>query len=154
MNPSSWPRAVFLVLLLFPAPVLSAQTTAADSTAPPQILLGRFVDDYGNLFSITRTALDQFPGARYHIREWHPSQQYLIAQNDSANPAQGGRWTRIDWMTLEGMEPFTWAFCFSAYDAATPEAAAAVTIARRETPRTGCNGYPFSRMRPATANGN
>ncbi len=117
--------------------------------AVPSFLLGEFEDDYANRHSISKTAWLQGTRARYHIREWHTAEQFLIAQNDSANPGQGGRWTRIDWMRLEGegMAPYAWAFCFSAYDALTRDQAAATTIARRETPRTGCNGHPFSRMR-------
>ncbi len=145
--------SLFLALGLC-AGTLRGQVSPADTAGPPRSLLGQFADDYGNLFGITPTAWDQFPSARYHVLAWHTAGQYLIAQNDSANPGQGGRWTRIDWLPLEGMAPYTWAFCFSAYDAATPEAAEQVTTARRETPKTGCNGYPFSRMRPAMPNGN
>jgi hypothetical protein len=78
---------------------------------------------------------------------WNSARQYLIAQNDSANASAPGLWTRIDWVTLADMAPYNWAFCLSAYEAPTRAAAEAVTIANRETPRTGCNGYPFSRMR-------
>jgi hypothetical protein len=34
----------------------------------------------------------------------------------------------------------------SAYQAPTADSAEATRIARPDTPRTGCNGYPFSRM--------
>ncbi|CAN5907988.1 hypothetical protein BH11GEM2_BH11GEM2_35000 [soil metagenome] len=57
-------------------------------------------------------------------------------------------WSRIDWIRLE-MAPYEWAFCLSAYAAPTQEAALATTTARRDAPRTGCNGHPFSRMRRA-----
>ena len=73
--------------------------------------------------------------------------QTLIAQNDSANAYAPGLWTRIDWVRLDGMAPYTWAFCLTAYDAPTRAAAEATPPADRATPRTGCNGYPFSRMR-------
>jgi len=111
-------------------------------------VLGEFVDDYGNRFRITPSEWLQEPHGRFHIRQWRAAEQYLIAENDSANTADAGRWTRIDWMTLDGMPPYGWAFCVSAYAASSAAAAEAVTIARRDTPRTGCNGYPFSRMRP------
>lgn len=35
----------------------------------------------------------------------------------------------------------------SAWDAKTQADAERADIARRDTPKTGCNGYPFSRMR-------
>ena len=113
-------------------------------------MLGEFVDDYGNRFRITPDEWVQLPHGRFHIVEWNAAGQYLIARNDSANAADAGKWSRIDWMRLEGMAPWGWAFCLSAYDAPSAEAAAGAAIARRETPRTGCNGYPFSRMRPRT----
>ena len=122
-----------------PAPVPSA--------AAPPALLGSFSDDYDNHFTITPTDWLQLPHGRFHIVEWNPGEQYLIARNDSANKSAPGKWTRIDWMDFSGMEPYTWGFCLSAYDAPTRAAATAAAIAKRETPRTGCNGFPFSRMK-------
>jgi hypothetical protein len=84
---------------------------------------------------------------RYHIVRWVPERHYLIARNDSANRSAPGRWTRIDWLPLGGMPPYEWGFCFSAYAAPSAAAAESVTVARPETPRTGCNGYPYTRMR-------
>lgn len=75
----------------------------------------------------------------------------MIAQNDLDNPGDGGLWTRIDWLPLRGMSPWEWGFCLSAYKAVSAAAAESTRVARRETPRTGCNGHPFSRMRPARA---
>lgn len=55
-------------------------------------------------------------------------------------------WTRIDWMPLPGMAPYGWAYCMSASAARNDEAAESTHVARRESPRSGCNGFPFSRM--------
>ncbi|MEM1057431.1 MAG: hypothetical protein AAGI52_18080 [Bacteroidota bacterium] len=119
--------------------------------APPPALLGTFEDDYGIRYEITEREWIQQPNARYRIVRWRPEAGYLIAQNDAANPQDGDLWTRIDWVSLTDMAPYTWAFCLSAYDAPTAAAAEATRVADRSTPRTGCNGYPFSRMRPAPA---
>jgi hypothetical protein len=105
------------------------------------------MDDYGNEYEISRTAWIQLPHGTFHVVEWHPAEQFLLARNDSANSSAPGRWTRIDWMDLPGMRPYSWAFCLSAYDEPTQEAALEKAVARRETPRTGCNGFPFSRMK-------
>lgn len=105
------------------------------------------MDDYGGAHAITPELWVQSPRNSYHVMRWDPAGQYLIAVNDSANASAPGRWTRIDWMELRDMAPYTWAFCLSAYDAATEAEAEATTVAERATPRTGCNGYPFSRMR-------
>jgi hypothetical protein len=124
-----------------------ATSASAGSTSAPPSVLGNFVDDYDNSFTITPTEWTQLPHGRFHIVRWDPIGRYLIALNDSANTSAGGKWTRIDWVELTGMPPYAWAFCLSAYDAPTAAAAESVTIARPETPRTGCNGFPFSRMR-------
>ena len=111
------------------------------------MMLGAFVDDYGSQYTISKTEWVQLPRSRYRIVRWNVPEQYLIAQNDSSNPSAKGRWTRIDWLRLNDMAPYAWAYCYSAYDAATAAAAESSAVARRDTPRTGCNGFPFSRMR-------
>ena len=93
----------------------------AERAAPPAMLLGRFVDDYGERYAIDATTWTQRPHGRLHVVRWNAAEQYLIARNESANRYAPGRWTRIDWVST--------------------------TAARRATPRTGCNVYPFSRMR-------
>jgi hypothetical protein len=116
----------------------------------PAAMVGDFVDDYGIRYSISSAEWFQRPQARYRIDRIDTVSGYLIARNDDNNPSEKGLWSRIDWVKLPSMAPYEWAFCLSAYAAATREAAEAVTIARKETPRTGCGGYPFSRMRRAT----
>lgn len=111
------------------------------------MMLGTFVDDYGNQYAISKSEWLQLPRNRHRIVRWHVAEQYLIAQNDSGNPSAKGRWTRIDWLRLNDMAPYDWAFCYSAFAAATAAAAESAAVARRDTPRTGCNGFPFSRMR-------
>ncbi len=113
------------------------------------MVLGLFEDDYGSQYTITDTLWSQGTEARYRVIAWHPDAQYVVAVNDTANPGDGGRFTRIDWMPLGGMPPWGWAYCYSAYNAPTAAAAESTTVANRATPRTGCNGFPFSRMRPA-----
>ncbi len=56
-------------------------------------------------------------------------------------------------MPLAGMPPYEWAFCLSAYEASSAGEAEAAEIARREQPMTGCNGFPFSRMRRIQSGG-
>ncbi len=114
---------------------------------PPLLLLGEFEDDYGIHYSISKKEWHQQPGSRYRIVRWRTDAQYLIAQNDTANPGDAGLWTRIDWIQLSGMPPYEWAFCMSAYAAPTAAEAERANIAQQQNPRTGCNGHPFSRMR-------
>ncbi len=125
----------------------------ARPAAPPPIMLGAFEDDYRGRYTISATTWDHGTRSRYHIVRWDVPGQFLIARNDSANPGDKGRWTRIDWLPLGGMPPYTWAYCYSAYNAPSAAVAEAVSVAKRATPRTGCNGFPFSRMRPAADSG-
>lgn len=122
---------------------------AGGAATPPALLLGDFEDDYGNAFRLSADRFEQLPSGRFQIVEWQVREQYFIAQNDAANPGDAGLWTRIDWMPLEGMSPYVWGFCMTAYRAATAEAARATPPADRSAPRVGCNGHPFSRMRAA-----
>ncbi len=128
---------------------LGACTAARPHPAagPPEALVGTFEDDYGSRYTISPALWTQLPRSRYHVQAWHSARGYLIARNDAANPSEPGRWTRIDWVLLPGMAPYAWAFCLSAYDAPSAAAAESTRVAHPETPRTGCNGYPFSRMR-------
>lgn len=127
--------------------------TSSDSVRrPPNYTIGDFDDDYGSRHTITPTEWIQHPANRYHITLWRPEQTFLIAQNDSTNPTAPGKWTRIDWVRLDTMAPYEWAFCFSSFDAPSSQAAESVTVAQPARPRTGCNGYPYTRMRRRTSN--
>lgn len=141
-----WPIALVVACSLTPVPAV-APTPGAPGRSLPAPLLGEFEDDYGNRYTITATTWRQHPRTVFHVATIEPAAMYLIARNDAGNPADPERWTRIDWLPLTGMAPWDWGFCYSAYDAPSAAAAAAVQVARRDTPRTGCNGHPFSRMK-------
>jgi hypothetical protein len=141
-------RLIFLTLLAVTA--CAGHRQAPPASAAPPFLLGGFSDDYGAQYEITPTEWVQLPRARYRIVRWDVIGQFAIAQNDPGNPSDGNLWTRIDWVELPGMAPYFWGFCYTAYRAPTAAAAESVTAANRATPRTGCNGFPFSRMRRRT----
>ncbi len=134
-------RITLLIIFQFIGWCLQAQTKA------PQMLKGSFMDDYKITYTINDTLWIQKPNAKYHIIKWNEKEQYLIARNDMKNRADGGLYTRIDYMTFENMNPFLWGFCLSAYNSQTEADAEAVKIADRANPRKGCNGFPFSRMK-------
>lgn len=116
----------------------------------PQELLGTFRDDYGSAYRVSESLFEHLPRAKYHIVEWHVAERYLIARNGADNVQDAGLWTRIDWMELTGMAPYTWGFCLTAFKAPTVDAARTTPAADRRTPRTGCGGFPFSRMQRTT----
>jgi hypothetical protein len=117
----------------------------------PTGLLGSFQDDYGIEYTITPTHWRQGANTTYHIVNWDSAGQSVVARNDDANPADGGKWTRIDWIELDDMAPYSWAYCLTVYAAESREEAEAAEPAHRATPRTGCSGFPFSRMRRTVA---
>jgi hypothetical protein len=120
------------------------------SACAPAALLGQWKDDYGSRHTISDSLWQHGSAARYHILRWDSAGQFLVARNDPDNPSDGGLWTRIDWMPLDSMPPYRLAFCMSAYRAPSADSAAAITIADRTSPRTGCNGFPFTRMARST----
>jgi hypothetical protein len=141
-------KPLYCLPLALVAVVACAGPPAAPAPVPvPPFLLGSFADDYGSRYQISQAVWAQLPRARYRIVRWDVAGQFAIAQNDPGNPGDGGLWTRIDWLELPGMPPYTWGYCYSAFNAPSAAAAEAVRVANRATPRTGCNGFPFSRMR-------
>ena len=122
------------------------------ATAIPELaadVLGTFDDDYGIRYRIDAERWQQGERTMYLVTSWHAQAQYLIARNAPTNPSAPDKWTRIDWMPLHGMPPYTWAYCLSAYDAPTRDVAEATRVAKRDSPKSGCNGFPFSRMKRA-----
>jgi hypothetical protein len=111
------------------------------------MLVGDFEDDYGIRYHLSPDLWHQRPDSRYHVVQWDSVGQYLIARNDATNPADGNLWTRIDWLPLEGMPPWEWAFCLTVWNAPSEDEARETAPADRSSPRTGCGGFPFSRMR-------
>lgn len=144
-------QKLIFILLLMPLLAINMPKTASDSSRVadtiPAALKGNFIDDYGIKYTINDTLWMQHPRTRFHIIKWNVKDQYLIAKNDDGNPGEGGQYTRIDFMQFSGMEPWRWGFCLTAYDAKTDAIAEATAKADRLHPKTGCNGFPFSRMK-------
>ena len=114
----------------------------------PSVLPASFTDDYGIQYTISTSLWLQHPSSRYHILKWNKEQQYIITKNDVQNKTDAGLFTRIDYMNFSGMEPYTWGFCLSVYNAATDSIAEfGPNKTDRTNPRKGCNGFPFSRMK-------
>lgn len=130
-----------LVALIF---IAKAQNTKPKA---PEFAVGSFTDDYGITYTINDTLWVQNPTTKYHIIKWNPEKQYLVAKNDVGNKTDGNKYTRIDYMTFSGMEPWRWGFCLTAYDAETDVIAEQTAYVDRQNPKKGCNGYPFSRMK-------
>jgi len=114
----------------------------------PVVIPASFSDDYGIKYTINDSLWIQHPSSRYHILRWDKERQYIIAKNNAQNKSDAGLYTRIDYMKFAGMEPYTWGFCLSVYNAATDSIAEfGPNKTDRANPRKGCNGFPFSRMK-------
>jgi len=116
----------------------------------PGWMKGKFIDDYGISYTITDSCFVVEPSDRYRIIKWDKDSQFILAQNDKNdknNKTNKGLYTRIDYMSFTGMEPYTWGFCLTVYDAKDTAAALETPSADRNIPKKGCNGYPFSRMK-------
>lgn len=117
-------------------------------SALPSALLGAFVDDYDLQYQINEYLWEQLPNSKYYILEWNEEEGFFIAHNAEENPSGGLLWSRFDWVYLaDEMEPYSWAFCMGAYNEVTFNAALEKSIADHNYPKTGCNGFPFSRMK-------
>lgn len=140
-------RALFASCLILVSSVPLGAQEPPLNRAPPDQLLGHFEDDYGIRYEVTHGLWLQGAGARYEIAEWAIEGQYLIARNGEGNRTEAGLWTRIDWVMLDATDDYAWAFCYATYSAGSRTEALAAAPSAREAPRSGCNGYPFSRMR-------
>lgn len=116
----------------------------------PDFLIGSFEDDYEITYSISDSIFAMEEHTIVHISEWNMEERYFIGQNDSLNQYDPLLYTRIDWMTFEGMEPFMWGFCMTAYNVSSVDSARALTAPDRENPKKGCSNFPFSRMKRIT----
>lgn len=141
MNSSS------LLILLFTSVTLCVGCTS-DNQKVPEYLTGSFKDDYNIEYELTEKVFYQKPETSFHILKWNIDDQYFIAQNDSLNSYDANLYSRIDWIKFENMAIYEWGFCLSAYDAPTADSAESVKLVDNTNPKTGCNGYPFSRMKP------
>ncbi len=113
----------------------------------PTFLTGSFEDDYGVRYHIDQEVFHLLPDDEYHVLSVHRTEGYIILQNDSLNSFAPGLFTRIDYQQLENMELYEWAFCFSSYAAASVEEATTQVNTRKTDLMTGCDGFPFSRMK-------
>ncbi|MEM6397146.1 MAG: hypothetical protein AAF741_12425 [Bacteroidota bacterium] len=113
----------------------------------PEFLIGEFEDDYGVRYRVDNELIRLLPNDTYHIIGINKNKEYLILQNDSLNAFAPSLFSRIDYERLNDMHPYEWAFCFSNYDEPSVKDAVKNTNTQKSDLMTGCNGFPFSRMK-------
>ncbi len=139
-----------ILILLSSCGSINDSQLEGDATNENWILNGEksvtYEDDYGSHYTITATNWIQDSQNTYNIILWNFDDNYLLAQNDTSNIDEKGLYTRIDFMKFEGMELYTWGYCLTEYAAELIDGLLLLTSPDREHPKTGCNGFPFSRM--------
>lgn len=108
----------------------------------PSALIGNFIDDYNIEYSISDSVWIQYPDFEMNIIMIDTTEMYIIGY-DTADSS----YTRIDYMSFEHMGDYKWGFCYTAYDKKEYSETLVVDSVNRKTPKTGCSGFPFSRMK-------
>lgn len=140
----------YIIAILTSLLIIATSCTTApeqNEDALPAFLTGAFEDDYGVQYQIDNEVFDLLPDDTYHVISVDKAEGYIILQNDSLNSFAPGLFTRIDYQKLENMEPYEWAFCFSSYAATSVEEATTQVNTDKTDLMTGCDGFPFSRMK-------
>ena len=109
----------------------------------PTYLLGNFIDDYGINYSISSSTWIQHPDFKLNILKMNSIEMFVLGYNPIDST-----YTKIDFMQFQNQLPYTWGFCYTAYDKKDQYDAISENSANRNMPKTGCNGFPFSRMKP------
>jgi hypothetical protein len=141
-------RRVSLLLVLALVSLVASCRASLGSGSRPPFPTGSFVDDYGSTHTISAAEWRQDAYTRTQIFRWNPTARYILGRSIPKDSTKASGWVRIDWIKLDS-PPYTWAYCIIAYDKPDAAAAEAVTTAKPDTPRTGCNGFPFTRLKPA-----
>ncbi|NRB48148.1 MAG: hypothetical protein HRU41_10785 [Saprospiraceae bacterium] len=140
-----------LILATFAAVVLVNLSCATRSKygheSLPAFLIGEFEDDYGVHYQIDQQVFRLLPNDKFHIKGVNKAEGFLILQNDSLNTYAPSLFTRIDYQKLKNMDPYEWAFCFSSFEEVSVEDATNKVNTQKTDLMTGCNGFPFSRMK-------
>ena len=130
----------------------SSDETEADSFA----IVGNYLDDFMGEHAITAETWTQsgpmIQTSVFHIHSYDNETRHAIAHNDPANMFAGDKYSRFDWVNVDG----TLYFCQSAFDAERVVGAGAVTAADDADPATkGCGvsadnaaGFPWSKLTP------
>ncbi|MFN0099009.1 MAG: hypothetical protein ACKVS7_10075 [Gemmatimonadaceae bacterium] len=140
-------RVSLLVVLALVLSAASCRVSLGGGSRAP-FPTGSFVDDYGSRHEISAVEWRQDAYTRTRIVRSHPTARYILGRSIPRDSTALGGWVRIDWIPLDS-PPYTWAYCIIAYDKPDAASAEAVATAKPETPRTGCNGFPFTRLQPA-----
>lgn len=148
MASAQTPNWLLVALTLLTLLHISCATRSKYGHKPlPAFLIGEFEDDYGVHYQIDQQVFRLLPNDKFHIISVNKADGFLILQNDSLNTYAPSLFTRIDYQKLKNMEPYEWAFCFSSFEEVSVKDATSKVNTQTTDLMTGCNGFPFSRMK-------
>lgn len=129
-----------LLLAAVAAHASKAQDAAACSlNKTDPAIKGTYVDNFGGLQSVTATYWESL-GSVFEICSVDNARKRIIAQNDSRNQYNPGRFSRFEWTNFGNR---LW-YCQSVYDAPSAAAADAAPPADASNPVDGGCGGKFA----------
>lgn len=113
----------------------------------PDLMKGTWLDDYEINYKIEDQTWEMGSEIIFHVLEWNEDKNFIIVKNDEGNAYNADQYSRIDYILFNDMKPYEWGFCLTAYDQKTADDARNTPPANGKNPKSGCNGFPFSRMK-------
>ena len=110
--------------------------------APPTYMRGNFTDDYDIKYSISDTSWIQYPDFEMSVVTIDTIEMFILGYD-----TEDSTYTKVDYMPFQNQGDYTWGFCYTTYEKENQADALSAASANRDTPKTGCNGFPFSRMK-------
>jgi hypothetical protein len=132
------------VALLLAAVFASCAPDPHNEKSAPLEIIGTYIDEYSTTQIVTATEWSDSYGDVFHIRSYSNEQDFLLAQNDPANPYNGGLYSRFDWTTFNS----DLYYCQSVYDAPDIATAEAGSADRTNPPASGCGGFNWTNLTP------
>lgn len=105
---------------------------------------GDYEDDFGYTFSLNSYRWTNGSGSFFSISQYDEQLGWIVAQNDSSNSWSPNLWSKFDLTSDTDGEMY---FCQSTYDAMDEQTALDALSAATDNLTTGCNGFPWSKMR-------
>lgn len=130
----------------------------------PIALAGSYVDDFAGKHLITPSVW-KMGSSVFHLLEFSNDATWAVAQNDCDNAYSAGKYSRFDWLVLQGGEGGAAGaagagaggaggasskvyYCQTGYDEASAEAARQLKPADSADLTNGCSGFAWSELTP------
>jgi hypothetical protein len=110
-------------------------------------IAGSYIDGWEYGHEITDAVWTIAGMGIFHVSKFDNAGNWLVAHNDADNEYSADLWSRFDWTTFDGVLYF----CQTAFGAESEADAIATVAADPANPtETGCSGFPWTTLTPAT----